>query len=38
MNVIITKEKENIGIIGRIKKIFLGDARNPMDQSVFHNM
>ncbi|MBN3033051.1 MAG: APC family permease [Candidatus Saganbacteria bacterium] len=29
---------EKTSLLGRVKRFFIGEARNPLDQSVFHNI
>jgi amino acid transporter len=34
----MTDVKETRGFLNKLKSIFIGDARNPLDQSVMHNI
>ncbi|MFA6548928.1 MAG: APC family permease [Candidatus Margulisiibacteriota bacterium] len=32
------EERKKIGLLGWLKNVFIGKARNPLDRSVFHNI
>lgn len=32
------EERKRVGILGWLKNVFIGKARNPLDRSVFHNI